>query len=170
MVDYTEMSEKRCTKHQMWLRVAATLASRSHDDRTKVGCVIMDGQLDVVLGTGYNGNYAGGPNQRDEQDASSSGMSGLIHAEINALVRNGGAVHMAAMLGKKLGIMFVTHAPCRACANTIIASGLIREVYYAGVYKLREGADDWSGVELLERAGIMTKGVHMQTVRDADLS
>jgi deoxycytidylate deaminase len=36
------------------------------------------------LAIGYNGNYAGGPN---EVESTEPGMSGMLHAEINALIK-----------------------------------------------------------------------------------
>lgn len=56
----------------------------SYDNKHKVGCLIIDKNMTKQYSMGYNGNYSGGPNERDSNE---SGQSGYIHGEINALLK-----------------------------------------------------------------------------------
>ena len=71
------------------------------------------------------------------------GESGMIHAEINALLK----LDYNSPKNKK---MYVTHFPCRMCAKAIINAG-VSEVVYVEEYR------DLSGVELLKNAGIIVR-------------
>jgi deoxycytidylate deaminase len=66
------------------MQMAETIAQRSHDNRCQVGAVVVTSDNTQVLSVGYNGNYAGGP---DCAESDEPGMSGLLHAEINALLK-----------------------------------------------------------------------------------
>ena len=69
---------------EVWMDVAYKIAERSVDNRLKVGTVVVTDDNTQVLSVGYNGNYAGGPNTSESNEP---GCSGLIHAEINALLK-----------------------------------------------------------------------------------
>lgn len=125
---------------QIWISFAKTISERSYDPRNKVGAVIVTEDNTQVLGIGYNGGWAGGPN---EVESLEPGESGMIHAEINALIKMNYSHHK----GKKL---YVTLSPCRGCAKAIINGG-IDSVIYLDDYR------DSSGIELLEEAGIWVK-------------
>ena len=146
------------SKEHAWMMVAHSLSLLSHDDRTKVGAVLVTENHRVVMGTGYNGSYPGGPNERSNVNAASSGQSGLVHAEVNCIVGKGKAIHImqALHLGHRPGIMYVTHSPCMACAATLIISGAVQKVVYGEPYIDRDGNYDASPVEALEDAGIKT--------------
>ena len=62
----------------IWMSVAKTISQRSIDPRHQVGAIIVTGDNTQLLALGYNGNYKGGPNERESLV---SGQSGLIHAE-----------------------------------------------------------------------------------------
>src|SRR5690606_33933329 len=110
-----------------------------------VGCVIhRDGR---IIATGYNGAPAGMPhcNHDMEIDASpvsmiDTGCQVVEHAERNAIA-------FAARYGNALegAWLTCTHAPCLACAKSIINAGIVG-VTYKIPYRLTDG------VELLERA------------------
>ena len=89
---------------------------------------------------GYNGNYAGGPN---EVESESPGESGMLHAEINALLK----MDYNNPKKKKL---YLTLSPCRMCAKAIVNAG-IDEVFYSEVYR------DQSSFEILNSAKIKHK-------------
>ena len=125
---------------QIWISFAKTISERSYDPRNKVGAVIVTEDNTQVLAIGYNGGWAGGPN---EVESLEPGKSGMIHAEINALIKMNYSHHK----GKKL---YVTLSPCRGCAKAIINGG-IDSVIYLDDYR------DSSGIELLEEAGIWVK-------------
>jgi len=114
----------------IWKRFAEDIAKRSPDPKFQVGAVIVTEDNTQVLAVGYNGNYAGGPN-KVESDA--PGESGMIHAEINALLKMD-------YNNPKRKIMYVTLSPCKMCAKAIINSG-ISEVRYLEAYRDTEGLD-----------------------------
>lgn len=153
--------EDRVSRQQMWLMVASSLACRSHDDKVQVGAVITDFSGNLVMGTGYNGHHSGGPNSRLNKDAAYSGDSGLIHAEVNALVGPTKAIVMAERFHIRDASMYVTHSPCMACANTIIAAGFINRISYIYLYKARDGTVDRAAEDLLRSAGITVERVFM---------
>ena len=119
---------------------AKTIARRSYDPRHQVGAVVVTEDNCQVLSIGYNGNYAGGPN---EVESTEPGASGMIHAEINALIK----LDYNNPKNKKL---YLTLSPCRACAKAIVNSG-IAEVVYDNQYR------DTSGIELLSAAGVTVR-------------
>ncbi len=120
--------------------LAESISKRSYDPRYQVGAVIVTDDNTQVLSVGYNGNYSGGPN---EVDSEVPGESGLLHAEINALLK----MDYNNPKKKKL---YLTLSPCRMCAKAIVNSG-IGEVMYAEKYR------DASGLEILNDAGINHK-------------
>ena len=119
---------------------AQSISKRSYDPRYQVGAVIVTDDNTQVLSVGYNGNYSGGPN---EVESEIPGESGLVHAEINALLK----MDYNNPKKKKL---YLTLSPCRMCAKAIVNSG-IGEVMYAEKYR------DSSGLEILNDAGINHK-------------
>ena len=130
----------RPTWDQIWISFAKTISERSYDPRNKVGAVIVTEDNTQVLSIGYNGGWAGGPN---EVESLEPGKSGMIHAEINALIKMNYSHHKR----KKL---YVTLSPCRGCAKAIINGGINRVIYL-------DDYRDLSGVELLREAGIRVR-------------
>jgi dCMP deaminase len=102
-----------------------------------VGAVVVSDDNTQVLAVGYNGNYAGGPN---EVESETPGESGMLHAEINALLK-------LDYNNPKRKVMYVTLSPCRMCAKAIVNSG-IDEVVYDEEYR------DTSSLTILHDAGI----------------
>lgn len=145
------MSNVRPSWDDVWMKTASILSERSYDKRYKVGSVIVSGDNTQVLAVGYNGNYSGGPNQT-ESDV--PGESGMIHAEINALLKLDYNVPKT----KKL---YVTLSPCRMCAKAIVNAG-IDEVVYDEEYR------DMSGVNILTTAGITVRKYLDSSVRQQD--
>jgi dCMP deaminase len=119
------------------MNITKTIAERSYDPRLKVGAIIVSEDNTRLLSLGYNGNYKGGPNEPDSFDP---GMSGFIHAEVNALIK------CDYNLNRKK-IMYLTHSPCLSCAKLIINAD-ISEVIYENEYR------DLSGVRLLESCNV----------------
>ena len=119
------------------MKFAHTISLRSCDPRHQVGAVVVTGDNTQVLAVGYNGNYAGGPN---EVESKNPGESGMLHAEINALLKMD-------YNNPKFKTMYVTLSPCRMCAKAIINSGIDSVIY-------RDQYRDTSGIDVLEDAGI----------------
>jgi len=125
---------------EIWMSFAQSIARRSYDPRHQVGAVIVTKENTQVLAVGYNGNYSGGPN---EVESTVPGESGMIHAEINALLKCD-----YNLPAKK--IMYVTLSPCRMCAKAMVNGG-ISEVIYDVEYR------DTSGLDLLRDAGVQVR-------------
>ena len=119
---------------------ADLISKRSYDPRHRVGAVIVTEDNTQVLSVGYNGNYAGGPNKVESEIP---GESGMMHAEINALLK----MDYNNPKKKKL---YLTLSPCRMCAKAIVNAG-ISYVMYSEVYR------DPSGLEILDSAKINHK-------------
>ena len=130
---------------QVWNSVAFKIAERSVDDRLKVGAIVVTTDNTQVLAVGYNGNYAGGPN---EVESENPGESGLLHAEINALLK----MDYNNPKKKKL---YLTLSPCRMCAKAIVNSG-VSEVFYSEVYR------DTSSFKILDDAKIKHKLIDLK--------
>tara|TARA_B100000214_G_C23902540_1_gene597225 strand:+ start:322 stop:696 length:375 start_codon:yes stop_codon:yes gene_type:complete len=119
--------------------MAKIISTRSYDPRHQVGTVIVTEDNTQVLSVGYNGNYSGGPN---EVESDMPGESGMLHAEINALLKMD-------YNNPKRKILYVTLSPCKMCAKAIINAGISKVVY---IEKYR--CD--SGLKILEQSGIET--------------
>jgi len=122
---------------EVWMATASLIAQRSYDPRHQVGVVIVSEDNTQVFAVGYNGNYKGGPN---EVESEVPGESGMLHAEINALLKMDYNI-------PKLKIMYVTLSPCRMCAKAIVNAG-IDEVVYEEAYR------DPGGLDILKSAGV----------------
>ena len=127
----------RPTWNKIWMTMAETIAQRSHHPTFKVGALIVTSDNTQVLSLGYNGNAAGMSNvpQSDEP-----GNSGLLHAEINALLK-------LDYNNPKDKVMYLTLSPCQNCAIAVINSGIKKVVY-------KEKYRDETGINMLRDANI----------------
>ncbi len=125
--------QTRPTKASAMMDVARVIAKLSTCRKLSVGCILTDNRYEQIA-IGYNGTYAGGPN-----DCLMPGMDvcGCIHAEVNALVK--------AKFGPTRA--FVTTSPCLRCATLLINAG-VKEVHVGSKHP------NQGGVELLQRAGL----------------
>jgi dCMP deaminase len=119
---------------------AHNISRRSCDNRHKVGAIVVTGDNTQVLSVGYNGNYTGGPNI---VESDIPGESGMIHAEINSLLKMD-------YNNPKIKNMYVTLSPCRMCAKAIVNAG-IDAIIYDEEYR------DSSGIDILRDAGVKVK-------------
>lgn len=126
----------RATLESTFMKMAYTFSSRSTCIRLQVGAVFVDSCYSRVLCFGYNGGISGDNNQCESLKP---GLCGCTHAEVNAMMR--------AMEPLNGSHMFITTAPCKACAKLIIARG-ISKVFYGKIYR------DKSGILLLKKHGI----------------
>ena len=133
-------SDGRPVWDEIWMGFAQSIARRSYDPRRQVGAVIVTEKNTQVLAIGYNGNYSGGPN---EVESVAPGESGMIHAEINALLK-------CDYNNSSKKIMYVTLSPCKMCAKAMVNGG-IGEVVYDAEYR------DTSGLDLLRDAGVAVR-------------
>ena len=123
--------------NKIWMTMAETIAQRSHHSTFKVGALIVTSDNTQVLSLGYNGNAAGMSNVPESE---APGCSGLLHAEINALLK-------LDYNNPKDKVMYLTLSPCETCAKAIVNSGLKRVVYKA---RYRNDA----GIKILQKVGI----------------
>jgi dCMP deaminase len=135
----------RLTLPEAYQRFALALAMRSTDGSQKVGCVVVSGDLERVLGVGYNGGAAG----LSDREFIPSDRSGYVHAEENALLKAGAT--------EKNKVMFITHTPCVMCAKRAINSGVAR-VYC----RQPNQRGDAMGIEVLRHAGKQVVWWHQQ--------
>ena len=124
--------------YEVYMRMAEELAKRSTCARLRVGTVLTDARLEHVVAIGYNGNARGFPNRCDSTEP---GKCGCIHSEMNALVKSPGD------LPDK--VAFVTASPCVMCAKLMVQAK-VSHLFYREAYR------DASGLEVLERAGVVT--------------
>lgn len=121
----------------IWMKMAETIALRSHHSEFKVGALIVTSDNTQVLSLGYNGNAAGMSNVPQSE---APGCSGLLHAEINALLK-------LDYNNPKDKVMYLTLSPCEYCAKAIVNSGIKRVVY-------RDAYRNQTGVDILKSVGI----------------
>jgi dCMP deaminase len=122
---------------KIWMKMAETISQRSHHPTFKVGAIIVTSDNTQVLSLGYNGNAKGMSNvpQSDKP-----GCSGLLHAEINALLK-------LDYNNPKDKVMYLTLSPCENCAMAIINSG-IKKVVFKTKYR------DETGINILRQVCI----------------
>lgn len=123
--------------NKIWMTMAETIAQRSHHSTFKVGALIVTSDNTQVLSLGYNGNAAGMSNVPESE---APGCSGLLHAEINALLK-------LDYNNPKDKVMYLTLSPCETCAKAIVNSGLKRVVY-------KERYRNDAGIKILQKVGI----------------
>lgn len=149
----------RIDRDTMLMKMAGVASERGTCSRLQVGAVVSKNGR--IIATGYNGAPAGLPHCEHVDPSKLAGGEYLNfvnrlgkwanyregcdiaeHAERNAIA-------FAARYGLALegGDMHVTHAPCAACARSVINAGIAR-VFYRTPYRLTDG------VELLRAAGL----------------
>ena len=133
-----ESIKNRPTWDEVWMTMAETIAKRSHHSTFKVGALIVTSDNTQVLSLGYNGNAAGLSNVPKSE---SPGCSGLLHAEMNALLKMD-------YNNPKDKVMYLTLSPCEYCAMAIINSG-VKKVIYKEEYR------DKTGIYILNDASIL---------------
>lgn len=120
------MSSRQQKKIETFMKICTDLSDLSHDQSYKVATIIITDDFKEICAIGYNGDYAGGPNVRQNFQ---KGMSGFLHGEENALFHLGKPLNDRSNL-----ILLCTHKPCTMCAKRIVNSGIKRVLwrdYYA---------------------------------------
>ena len=134
---------------QTYMDMASVLATLSHAQRKKVGClVVKDTQ---IIAEGYNGTPSGFDNACeyttyvDEMYTKPE----VLHAESNAITK------LARSTNSSSGsTLYVTLAPCFECSKLIIQSGITR-VVFRDKYKK-------NGLSLLNKAGVEVHQLHLK--------
>lgn len=113
--------------------ICVSLSNLSHDSKYRVATIIVTGDFREICAIGYNGDYKGGPNTRENFE---HGQSGFLHSEENALIHLNKPFEIRDHL-----ILFCTHKPCTMCAKRIVNSG-VKYVIYVNEYKDSIGETD----------------------------
>ncbi len=136
----------------IYMNLAMQLAQRSHCVKMKVGAVLVKDTR--IISLGYNGPPAKTHNCDEEWPETgcprdSKGSCSLaLHAEQNAILY--AAKNKVDMEGS---ILYVTLAPCIACARVIFSIG-IKKVIYKDSYAEYKGISTEEGIEFLKKFNV----------------
>jgi dCMP deaminase len=146
------LSMKRPEFDDIFVTLAMNLAKRSHCVKKQVGAVLTKDTR--IISIGYNGPPAGTHNCDEKwpgvgcsRDIKGSCFLAL-HAEQNAIlyaVKNHASIEGA--------VLYVTLAPCLACARMIFSAG-IKTVIYVDSYAAYKGIQQEEGVDFLREFGV----------------
>jgi len=153
VADWARSDSKQQDLDERYISLAQYVSAWSKDPSTKVGCVIVFG--DVVLSTGVNGFPRGVNDDMPERLARPLKYKWSEHAERNA-------AYNAARTGTRLqgGVMYTSLFPCEDCARAIIQCGI------AELVSIRPGDSDtdtrWAesfviASEMLQEAGVTVR-------------
>lgn len=116
-----------------YMRLASGFATLSKAKRKKVGAVIVT-PVGVCL-PGYNGSPVGTDNELEYKDDCGNLITKptTLHAELNCLLKSIGTGVIV-----KGSTLYVTLAPCEACAAMLVQVE-IKEVVYVEDYRCKKG-------------------------------
>ena len=129
-----ELTERDLLKINVFKQMCVELSTLSHDPKMKVGSIIITEDFREVCAIGYNGNYKGGPNERDSME---TGQSGYLHSEENCLIHLSKPFETRSRL-----IMICTHKPCPMCAKRIANADIKRVLYVNNYTGMGDGTDE----------------------------
>lgn len=112
---------RQLQKLSVFMKMCRELSTLSYDPKYKVASIIITEDYREVCAIGYNGSYKGGPNERVSL---TTGQSGFLHAEENALFHLCKPYELRRDL-----LMLCTHKPCSMCAKRIVNSGIKKVVF-----------------------------------------
>lgn len=126
-----------------YMKMTYPLADLSYAVRSKVGCVIVSPNGQIVS-QGYNGMPCGMPNKCEylDNDGNMKTNTEVLHAESNAISK---CAKFSSSTDK--ATMYVSLSPCIECSKLIVQSG-IKRVVFGDWYRTTEG------IKLLLKAGI----------------
>jgi dCMP deaminase len=105
-----------------YMELAATVARKSKDPSTQVGCVLV-GVHNTVLSTGYNGLARKVQDLPERYTDRELKLKMIVHAEANAI-----AAAASTGVGLYACTAFITFPPCPQCAALLIQAGVYRIV------------------------------------------
>ena len=112
---------------EYYMKIADLVSTRSHDNKYKVGCVIVRDRN--ILAEGYNGVPSGMIHRT--RDIHGDTLPTVIHSEANALMklaRNG--------ISSNGATIYCTYSPCFECAKLLLQAG-IKKIVYQQVYDIK---------------------------------
>ena len=124
---------KRPSWDEYFLNICKAVSLRSHDEDTKVGCVIVD-ERHRIVSTGYNGFPCGvnddelPVNRIDTIEIKTE--KGVEKVTKYDVITHGEANAIASSKSSLVGCtLYVNLFPCNDCAKLIITAGINRVVY-----------------------------------------
>jgi len=123
-----------------YMQIACSIGELSSAKRLQVGCVVVDEETHEPISWGYNGTPEGWDNVCEDENNKTKPE--VRHAEHNTISKITKSTRSS-----ENSVMFLSHAPCIACATWIESCG-IKKVYYQQKY----GTDE--GLIYLTKAGI----------------
>jgi len=137
---------------EWFFEIAKTIAKKSKDPSTKVGCIIV-GPEHEIRATGYNGFPRGSNDSLEIYNDRPRKYRRVVHAEANAVAN-------ASFTGTTLrgGIAYITHPPCADCAGLMVNAGICSVNFIVDLNN--DGFDDrWKeqfveGLEMFEEVGV----------------
>ncbi|WNN12274.1 hypothetical protein MA9V2_025 [Chryseobacterium phage MA9V-2] len=118
------------SKINAFVNIAQQIASLSTSSRLKVGCIVFKKDFSKIAAIGYNGSYPNAPIYEEtgtEEESLEPGMSGFVHAEINAVTKFNGH-------SPEKYIVLVTHSPCAHCTKVLVNAGF-RDIFWIDEYR-----------------------------------
>ncbi len=130
---------------QYFMGLAYYTSIRSHDSQTKVGCVIVNEDNNVVS-MGYNG-FPKGVNDAQLPTIRPEKYPFMVHAEENAVSN---------IVGQSYGILkvYLTHFPCYRCSKLLWQNGVKKWYIEAGNLVNSTCDDDLKVYKLLRDNGL----------------
>lgn len=118
----------RPSKNEYWMRIAESVATRSHDSETQVGAILVKNDTGMIVASGHNGFVRGAPDKllpttRPEK------YQFMVHAEENLVThcaRNGISVDNCTLV--------ITLSPCQKCLRLMWQAG-ITQVICRDIYR-----------------------------------
>ena len=124
------MNSKHIHAH---MKSAYNYADCSYCVKLKVGAMLVKNNTPIAIG--YNGTPSGDDNTCELPNGNTK--ADVIHAEDNALRKL-----VRSNESSENSILFVTHSPCKRCAQLVIDAGVVG-VYFSEMYR------DDSGIGML---------------------
>lgn len=143
-----------------FLRIAVQVGQWSKDPSTKVGCVIVNPERDILC-TGYNGFPRGVSDASDVLACRETKYPRTVHAEQNAIYRA-----RESLVGC---VLYATLFPCATCAGGIIQKGISEVISIAAP---DEVAARWTNAwahsrDMFQQAGVRLQEYTWEQVEDA---
>ena len=134
-------TQKQLKYDKAYLKMALEWGKLSFCKRKQVGAIIVKDRM--IISDGYNGTPTGFENFCEDEEGYTKWY--VLHAEANAILKVASSTQSCT--GSTL---YITLSPCQSCSKLIHQAGITR-VVYCEAYK------DLSGVEFLEKAGILVE-------------
>ena len=136
---------------QYFLSIAHVASVRSHDEQTKVGCVIVN-QDKHILGFGYNG-FPAEINDEHLPRVRPGKYPFMIHAEQNAISN---------LISKEKNLTaYITAHPCRVCANLLWQNNVRKIIVDKGGVFYSMNEDDLKAIKVLIDNGLVFKDIEL---------